>query len=36
MLIAMKKSQLSIDKKFFYVTFVEGFSGLFYINITWH
>ena len=31
----MKNSQLSIEKKF-YVKFVEGFSGLFCINITWH
>ena len=31
----MKNSQLSIEKKF-YVKFVEGFSGLFCISITWH
>ena len=31
----MKNSQLGIEKKF-YVKFVEGFSGLFCINITWH
>ena len=27
--------QLSLEKKF-YLKFVEGFSGLFCINITWH
>ena len=31
----MKNAQLSIEKKF-YVKFVEGFSGLFYISINWH
>ena len=30
----MKNSQLSIKKKI-YVKFLEGFSGLFCINITW-
>ena len=35
MLIKMENSQLSIEKEF-YVKFVERFSGLFCINITWH
>ena len=35
MLITMKNLQLSIKKKI-YVEFVEGFSGLFGIIITWH
>ena len=33
--ITLKNSQYGIDKKF-YVKFVEGFSGLFCIKITWH
>ena len=35
MLITTKNSQLSIERKI-YVKFVEGFSGLFCISITWH
>ena len=35
MLITIMSLQLSIEK-IFYVKFVEGFSGLFCIGITWH